>query len=187
MENDERQILERARNGDISAFKELVERYRQTIYYFALDLVGNHHDAEDLSQEVFIKVYQSLHRFRGDAKLSSWLYRITVNTFIDRYRKKSRVEYPGNGIPDQFLMQDPEKSGPERHTESRLMQHHIERALHRLTGKERSIFVLRHYNDLSLKEIANVLNISVGTVKSMLFRAIQKLQKQLSFYHRELD
>jgi len=87
--NDEQVLIQRARIGEMSAFRELVEQYKKKIYYLSLDLTGNHHDAEDLSQEVFIKAYRSLKNFRGDAKFNSWLYRITVNTCISQRRKKS--------------------------------------------------------------------------------------------------
>ncbi|UCE05915.1 MAG: sigma-70 family RNA polymerase sigma factor, partial [bacterium] len=87
--NEEQVLIECARNGEMGAFRELVERYKKKIYYLSLDLTGNHHDAEDLSQEVFIKAYRNLKKFRGDAKFNSWLYRIMVNTCISQRRKKS--------------------------------------------------------------------------------------------------
>jgi len=86
---EEQVLVQRMQQGDMLAFRELVERYKKNIYYLSYDLTGNHHDAEDLSQEVFIKAFRSMSNFRGDAKLSSWLYRITVNTAISQKRKKS--------------------------------------------------------------------------------------------------
>ena len=77
--NEEQVLVECAHNGEMGAFRELVERYKKKVYYLSFDLTGNHHDAEDLSQEVFIKAYRSLKNFRGDAKLNSWLYRINRN------------------------------------------------------------------------------------------------------------
>ncbi len=185
--NDEQVLVERARNGEMGAFRELVERYKKKIYYLSLDLTGNHHDAEDLSQEVFIKAYRSLKKFRGDAKFNSWLYRITVNTCISQRRKKSvsamtlQEDFDGNS-DQQYFAKETSFLNPEQSAEAGLMQQHIDNALQQLTRRERSIFVLRHYNDLSLKEIAQILKITEGTVKSMLFRGIQKLQKELSFY-----
>ena len=188
--NDEQQLVERARNGEMGAFRELVERYKKKIYYLSLDLTGNHHDAEDLSQEVFIKAYRSLKKFRGDAKFNSWLYRITVNTCISQKRKKSvsamtlQEDFDSENTSQQFSQKE-SMHNPEHSAEAGLMQQHIDNALQQLTPRERSIFVLRHYNDLPLKEIAHILKITEGTVKSMLFRGIQKLQKELSFYRRE--
>lgn len=189
--NEEQVLVQRARNGEMGAFRELVERYKKKIYYLSLDLTGNHHDAEDLSQEVFIKAYRSLKNFRGDAKFNSWLYRITVNTCISQRRKKSvsamtlQEDFEIDSSPWDF--NDGESSNnPERNAESGLIQQHIEQALQQLTPRERSVFVLRHYNDLPLKEIAQILKITEGTVKSMLFRAIQRLRKELSFYQEEI-
>ena len=80
--NDEQVLVERARSGEMGAFRELVERYKKKIYYLSLDLTGNHHDAEDLSLKVFIKVYRSLKKFRGDAKFNSCFYRIAVKIIL---------------------------------------------------------------------------------------------------------
>lgn len=189
--NDEQLLIQRARNGELGAFRELVERYKKKIYYLSLDLTGNHHDAEDLSQEVFIKAFRSLKDFRGEAKFNSWLYRIAVNTCISQRRKKSlsamtlQHDFEGDETP-QYFSDGKSAHNPENSAEAGLMQQHIENALQRLTPRERSVFVLRHYNDLRLKEIAQVLKITEGTVKSMLFRAMQRLQKELAFYKKEI-
>ncbi len=189
--NEEQVLVQRARNGEMGAFRELVERYKKKIYYLSLDLTGNHHDAEDLSQEVFIKAYRSLKDFRGEAKFNSWLYRITVNTCISQRRKKSvaamtlQEDFDSDSTP-QYFSKSESIQNPERSAEAGLMQLHIENALQQLTPRERSVFVLRNYNDMSLKEIAQILKIKEGTVKSMLFRAIQRLQKKLAFYKREI-
>jgi len=188
--NEEQVLIERARNGEMGAFRKLVERYKKKIYYLSLDLTGNHHDAEDLSQEVFIKAYRSLKNFRGEAKFNSWLYRITVNTCISQKRKKSvsamtlQEDFDDDSAQQQFS-NGGSNHNPEHSAEAGLMQQHIDNALQCLTPRERSIFVLRHYNDLPLKEIAQILKITEGTVKSMLFRGIQKLQKELSFYRED--
>ncbi|OQX95447.1 hypothetical protein B6I21_05400 [candidate division KSB1 bacterium 4572_119] len=191
MLREEQVLVQRARDGDRTAFRELVERYKKQIYYLAYDLTGNHHDAEDLSQEVFIKVFRSLKKFRGDAKLSSWLYRITVNTCISKQRKKSlaamqlRENFEQEGETDKQFHSSGQNANPEKGAESGLMRKNIETALTNLSPREKSIFVLRHYHDLPLKEIAATLNINIGTVKSMLFRAIKKMQHELSFYKED--
>jgi len=177
----EAEILERAQKGEIAAFQEIVERYKKNVYYLALDLTGNHEDAEDLSQDVFIRAYQSIARFRGEAKLSSWLYRITVNTHINSKRKKSLrliSIYPQKEGEPEIQVADP---SPDPHTEveSRHVQKDIDSALDQLTPRERAVFVLRHYNDLMLEDIAKTLEISEGTVKSLLFRACRRLRKEI--------
>lgn len=188
MANGELSIVQSSPEIDPVSFRELVESHKKNVYYLALDLTGNHHDAEDLSQEVFIKAFRAMKDFRGDAKWSSWLYRITVNTYIDEKRKKTHQLVP---IPEEHseeeevhtsgYLSDP-RSNPQRDLESKAIQKHIEEAMQKLTPRERSVFVLRHYNDLILKEIGEVLNISEGTVKSLLFRAIKRMQKELAFY-----
>lgn len=190
--NEERVLVERAQNGEVAAFRELVERHKKKVYYLALDLTGNHYDAEDLSQEVFIKAFQSIQTFRSEGKMSSWLYRITVNTNINQYRRKSFKARKLQESYDELSDSQNRSFGvsqikdPEESAEAGMIQKHIDQALGRLTPRERSIFVLRHYNDLSLKEIALIHKVKEGTIKSMLFRSIKKLQKELSFYREEL-
>lgn len=186
--NEEQTLVERISRGESSAFQELVEQNKKKVYYLALDIVGNHHDAEDISQEVFLKVFRSFKTFKRDSKLSSWLYRITVNASIDHLRKKSAVP---EKMQDEFLEEQLEHnpagslefaSNPERRAENQILQERIESALQKISAQERSAFVLRHYHDLMLKDIAEAMNISVGTVKSYLFRGIRKLQKELATY-----
>lgn len=188
---DERVLIDRAKNGEGPAFKELVDRFKVNIYRLAFDMIGNRHDAEDVAQEVFLKAYRSLALFRGDAKFGTWIYRITVNACYDHKSKRSftamkpkeELEEDENMKP---LYHAEREHDPQVKAESSLMQMHIEQALEKLSPRERSIFVLRHYSDLPLKEIARILRISEGTVKSMLFRALQRLQRELSFYRNDL-
>jgi len=186
---DDRKLVERAREGGGAAFRVLVERYMKKVYAVALDMTGNHHEAEDISQDVFLKAYGSLPRFRGRAGVSTWLYRMTVNACIDRSRKKAWKAMKPKGIElDENIQQDKQSrntlSQPEHEMERTLMQQYIRRALDGLTERERAIFVLRHYHALPLKEIADCLNVTEGTVKSTLFRAIKRLQGMLAPYVR---
>jgi RNA polymerase sigma-70 factor (ECF subfamily) len=173
-------------------FDRVVDRHQRSIFRLALGLTGNHHDAEDLAQQTFLKAYQSLNGFRGEASLGSWLHRIAVNTHIDRQRGHSEaVRRTQRSLDDR----DHEVSSaarlhavdnPETRTESATIQRHIEQALQVLSPRERAVFVLRHYQQLKLREIASVLDVSEGTVKSVLFRALRRLRKALSFYRPEL-
>ena len=164
----------------MDAFRELVDGARNGIYRLAYDLTGSRDEAEDLSQEVFIKAYRSLGSFRGEARWSTWLYRITMNTYLDGKKNKTRsiMEYRAD-TEDHTDSQD---ITPDRSAEARLIQEHVEAALGSLSPRERSVFVLRHYHDLPLKNIAKTLDITEGTVKALLFRAIGRLQKELAFY-----
>jgi RNA polymerase sigma-70 factor (ECF subfamily) len=186
---DEKLLINRAQGGDMDAFRELVERSKIATYRLAYDLTGNRHDAEDLSQEVYVRAFRSLKAFRGDAKWSTWLYRITVNICYDHRRShlKKGLEYrddlEGNDIMTPHARGT---SNPESSVEAGMIQGHIESALTALSPQERSVFVLRHYHHLQLKEIAETLKIAEGSVKSYLFRAIKRLQKQLEFYRPDL-
>jgi RNA polymerase sigma-70 factor (ECF subfamily) len=180
--------VERAQNGDKAAFRELVERYKHQVYYLALDMLSNPQDAEDMSQEVFIKAYRYLNSFRGDAKFGSWIYRITINTCIDQRRKKfmksikQTQTLDEKALPRQVSISVDPGTHPEKKAEASLMQKHIDQALRKLTDKERAIFILRHYQQKKFREIATIRRITVGSAKGTLFRAIQKLQKELAFY-----
>ena len=190
---EERILIKQAQNGDMSAFRELVEKYKRRIVFFAYDLTGNYQDAEDLSQEVFIKMFQSVKELRNETSLSSWLFRITVNTWISQTRtgnfKLRRKQEPleEEKLSSHNIFSELSGGNPEKSTEASLMQQHIRRALQELSLRERSVFVLRHYHDLRLREIAGVLNIAEGTVKSLLYRAIKKLQKSLAFYRQNIE
>ena len=188
---DEQLLINSAQRGDTEAFRELVERSKINVYRLAYDLTGNSHDAEDLSQEVFIKAHRALPGFRGDSKWATWLYRITVNTCYDHRETKSRrpMEYREDiGNTDSAGESDCTHNGiaPDKSAEAGMIQENIERALDTLTPQERSVFVLRHYHDLPLKEIASTLSLAEGTVKSYLFRALRRLQQELAFYKNDL-
>jgi RNA polymerase sigma-70 factor (ECF subfamily) len=180
MTNDEQILIQNVQRGEMSAFQELVEKYKHKVYYMALDMTHNHHDAEDLSQEVFIKVFTAIKDFRGEAKLSSWLYRIAMNTLIDKTRRKHlklvELDEKVHETPSNTVNQEMELHALET-------QAQIQNALEKLPPRQKSIFVMRHYNDLMLREIAEVLGISEGTVKAQLFRAVQRLQKELGVLH----
>lgn len=179
-------LIQRAKSGDSSAFRQLVEKNKRKIYGLCFELTGEHESANDLSQEVFVKAFQNLETFRGEAGFSSWLYRIAVNLHINQTRKKmfSRLFTRETNYFDRKIL-EANYSDPERNAEARLIRENIENALAKLAPRERAIFVLRHHQDLPLKEIAEILKIKVGTVKSLLFRAIKKLQKELSFYKED--
>jgi len=182
---DENTIIEGMARGDQRAFRELVERYKKKVYYLALDMAGNAVDAEDISQEVFLKVYRSFSTFRRGAKLGSWLYRVTYNAAIDHLRSKGAVPEP---VDDQVLesrsaggagLAQGRMPDPAAAAEASDLQRRIARALEKVSPQEKAVFLLRHNEDLMLKDIAETLGLSIGSVKSYLFRAVRKLQKEL--------
>jgi len=168
------------------AFQELVETHKKRVYYLALDLTGNHHDAEDLAQDVFIKAYRAMDSFRGDAKVFTWLYRIAVNTHLNRRRKKA--------VRNMQLQEDFDRQADDsgalpdtdEQAQRQQMQSHIRASLDALSPRERSAFVLKHMNGLTIKDTAAAMDIAPGTVKSLLYRATRKLRDELAFYRDDL-
>jgi len=183
---DEKELIGRLAGGEPSAFRDLVEAHKKRVYFLALDMVRNPVDAEDISQEVFLKVFRSFRTFNREAGLGSWLYRIAYNACIDHLRKKAITPEPADnealetglrkGIPIAGAAEIPD---PVSAADLGYIRKRIEAALACVTPQEKAVFVLRHYEDLSLKEIAATLGLSLGSVKSYLFRAIQKLRKEL--------
>lgn len=188
MKEYEQRLALLASRGDQEAFRKIVEDNKKKIFYLAYDLTGSPQDAEDLSQEVFIKAFRSLTLFRGEASLSSWLYRITVNTYLDLRRKKSYIAGKYQQSIDEAVEADsvfdpnPTSGNPELFSESEQIQIHIDQALELLSPRERAVFIMRHYHGFSGKEVGKALAISTGTVKSLMSRAMKKLQKILGVY-----
>lgn len=167
-------------------FRELVETHKKRVYYLALDLTGNHHDAEDLAQDVFIKAFRALDSFRGDAKVFTWLYRITVNTHLNRRRKKAVRNMQ---LQEDFDRQEDDSGAlpkTDEHAQREQMQAHIQASLDALSPRERSAFVLKHMNGLTIKDTAAAMDVAPGTIKSLLYRATRKLRDELAFYQNDL-
>jgi RNA polymerase sigma-70 factor, ECF subfamily len=193
MAQNDQVLIDRLCSGDQSAFHDLVGRYKKKVYYLAYDITGDHHEAEDISQEVFMKIYRSLKTFRRDAKMSSWLHQITVNASIDSIRRKSvRRAKSGSELDNVETEENLVASGahnldPVRSTESIQIQNRITQALQKISPRERVVFVMCHYNGLKLKETAEILDVTLGTVKSLLFSAIKKLRKEISPFLHEYN
>lgn len=189
--DQETELIERARNGDKAAFKELVIKYKKLIYYMAYDFTRCREDAEDVSQEVFIKAYRYLNKFRGDSKFSSWLYAITVNTSLSYKSKKSYLAMKtSENIEDLIELQSVKSIShgisPERAAESNFIKQSIEKALQKLTHRQRTIFIMRNLSGMSFNEIMEILKLRQGTVRSANFKALRILRKGLAFYESEI-
>lgn len=191
MSDNEARLIQRLQAGESSAFQEFVETHQRRVFALAYNFTRNVQDAEDLSQEAFIKVFRGIAEFRGEAQLSSWLHRIVINLALNRRRKKALTEmelwenFEGDEQHRAQTSAAPEYN-PESMTEARFMRAHLRQALAKLSEQQRTIFVLRHDGDMPLQQISAALKLSEGTVKSQLFRALRKLQKHLSFYKAEL-
>jgi len=169
--------------GDPSAFRDFVEAYKRKVYGLAYEMTRNHDDAEDISQVSFMKVHRSIGTIRPGRGLNTWLYQIVYHTSLDHIRKKSF--YPREALPSlasEPLFNEPPDpaAGPERAAEAACLRRRIDEALAKVSERERAVFILRHYHDLKVKEIALALGVSLGAAKSYLFRSIRKLQKELA-------
>ncbi len=193
MRDESPQLVERLRAGDPAAFREMVECYQRDVYALAYDLCGNHHDAEDLSQEVFIKAFRAIGSFRADARLGSWLYRITMNAHIDNKRRKPvqlmsiDARNDDDAQPLEHMLEFASSDArPDQTAGVARFQVAVENALDALSTQERTVFVLRHYHDMKIGEISQSLSIAEGTVKSLLFRSMRKLRDRLAQYRDEV-
>ena len=174
-------LIPRATGGDPAAFQALVERHRPMVYRVAYQFAGNHHDAEDIAQDVFLKVFRSLDRFRYDAQLTSWLYRIVMNACIDhRRRQKSGGWVPGEEAEGTLLNMPEESPGPEARAYGGEIGQAIEAEIGRLPAGQRVIFIMRHHQGLKLTEIAEALGLAEGTVKRQLHAAVHRLRHALT-------
>lgn len=176
----EKEIIERVLGGDANAFEELVLRYEKTVYSLAVRMVSDREDAADMTQEAFIKAYNSLSSFRGDSRFSVWLYRITTNVCLDFLRSKSRRPQLSLTVVDdadedvQLDIPDP-AADPEDQLMKRLGMQSLSEGLKLLPDKQRQILVMRELGGMSYAEIGAALSLEEGTVKSRIFRARKKL------------
>lgn len=175
-------LISRAAGGDPTAFQALVEQHRSMVYRVAYQFAGNHYDAEDIAQEVFIKVYRSLDRFRQDAQLTSWLYRIAMNACIDHRRRQSPAASAAFGEEAEHkLLNTPEETpGPEERAYAGELGEVLESEISRLPQGQRIVFVMRHHQGLKLSEIAEALGLAEGTVKRQLHAAVHRLRHVLT-------
>ena len=176
----EAQIVRKVLEGDVNAFETLVVEYEKNVYAITQRMTGNAEDAADMTQETFIKAYNSLQSFRGDSKFSVWLYRIASNVCLDFLRSRSRKPTVSLSVEDdegeegQLDIAD-ESQSPELLMERGLTRDAVRRGLDTLPPDYRQILLLREIQGLSYDEIAAVLEIEVGTVKSRIFRARKRL------------
>ncbi len=176
----EAQIVRRVLEGDVNAFEDLVTEHEKGVYAIAQRMTGNAEDAADMTQETFIKAYNSLSAFRGDSKFSVWLYRIATNVCLDFLRSRSRKPTVSLSVEDddgeetQLDIAD-ESQSPEQLLERGLTRDAVRRGLKSLSPEYRQILLLREIQGLSYEEIAEALALEVGTVKSRIFRARKRL------------
>lgn len=181
-------IVQRVQNGEVSAFNQLVQKYRQPLFSTIYNMTGNREDATDITQEVFIKAFQSIKRFRGQASFYTWLYRIAVNsciTFIKRAKRQRFINYETIDetlVSSEILEYFTAKTKAEKGALLKELQEKLNEALQKLSPKHRIVVILHEVEGMSHKEIADITRTSEGTVRSRLHYAKKMLQAFLQEY-----
>ncbi len=184
----EHELIEQARAGDQEAFCVLARSYQRRIYALALHYTRDPYEAEDLSQEVWLRAYRALGSFRGEAGFYTWLRKITVNTFLNQQREMKTM-YSGErkafvmgklvSLEELGLSPVKPQQAPEEKLHQQLMAEKVMAGMGELTAQQRLIFLLKHREGMTYEEIAQACAISTGTVKKALFRAVNRLREYL--------
>jgi len=179
--NDEQFFLRQLKEGNESAWTKLIDEFRDKVYRTALSYIPFSDDAEDVAQEVFIEVYKSIGSFRQDASLSTWIYRITVNKSLNLL-KKNRKYYSVRPIEEYELFEPQHGLDADQASATIIRKEqrkHIQQAIQTLPDRQAMVFVMHKIEGRSYKEIAEILDISIPSVESLMFRAKNALQKKL--------
>lgn len=178
----DRELMQRLASGDREALSPLMERHSKRVYRIALSYLRDADDALDAVQDTFVKAFQNAARWDPTSEVAPWLMRIAVNHSIDQYRRGKRrgVHHTPlvDGDHDERIVA--QEASPERHAQGKELGEKIARALETLPEGYRAVFVLRHYDGMSLEEISGTLKLSLGTVKSSLHRATHRLRERLA-------
>jgi RNA polymerase sigma-70 factor (ECF subfamily) len=187
LNSSEDELVRRAQSADMDAFCLLAQKFERRIYSLALHYCRNHQDAEDLSQEVWLKTYQAINTFKGESSFYTWLRKITINCFLNHQRARS-FRWRGETTPVQLVDVDSIKAvaclaqaaDSEKVLLNRIMVEKVMQALSELTSQQRLIFLLKHHEEMTYEEIAKAVGCSAGTAKKSMFRAVTKLREHLN-------
>ena len=184
MEASDLAVVARVKAGDHDAFRHLVERHSRSVFRLAYRLTGHEQDAEDVVQETFLKAFREIRRFEARSSFATWLYRITVNCSHDLLRQRPRagsrpsLDDPEGGIARE-LADGSAAADPLRELVSRRIDERVRTAMNELSDQERSAFVMRHFEGLSIEDIGRVLGLKTSAAKHSIFRAVHKLRRAL--------
>ncbi|MEA1877471.1 MAG: RNA polymerase sigma factor [Bacteroidota bacterium] len=180
---DNPDLVQRVKEGNQAAFRELVETYQQLVVNTALGFAGNREDANDISQEVFLEIFRSIDSFREQSALSTWIYRITITRSLNHIRREKR--YSGHIREDDIRNSaETQLDKPDKSLESADRKMILHQALGSLPKNQQIAFTLHNYEDLPYKEIASIMKRSVSSVESLIFRARKNLQKKLWVWYK---
>ncbi len=180
----ELKLVERSKGGDLTAFEDLVLMYQKRIYNLSFRMMGNEEDACDMTQEAFLKAFKSIGKFNSKSAFGTWVYRIAVNTCIDELRKRKKVKlYPivhnDNLKGDGSRLIVDTGDLPEERIERRETAEQVQRAINNLAKEHKAVIILRDIQGKTYSEVANILKLNIGTVKSRISRARQSLKEEL--------
>ncbi|RRB02937.1 RNA polymerase sigma factor [Larkinella rosea] len=186
----ESELIAALKAGRESAFRMLVETYQDKVYHIALVIVQQPQEAEDIAQEVFIEVYQTVRQFREEARLTTWLYRITTSKALAHHRKRKAQKRFSIltslfGLNNEVLHHPPDFHHPGVSLEQNEEMKMLFKAIDKLADTQKVAFILHYIDEQSHREIAEVMEVSVSAVESLLHRAKQNLRKQLTPYYKE--
>jgi RNA polymerase sigma-70 factor, ECF subfamily len=190
LDTDDKILVARCKEGDRRAFQTIVSKYERRVYGIVIGMIRDKEEAWDLTQDVFVKIYRYLGTFEGNSALYTWIYRITVNSCLDYLRKKRiyKVEYDDSrgqkaSVEVLFPLTGQASSGtPQKRLLREELMEKVNEALGQLSPKHKQMIILREVEGLAYQEIADVLEISIGTVMSRLFHARKHMQRILSKY-----
>lgn len=188
--SNETELIEQLKHGDESAFKVIVEQWQDMVYNTILGIVQNETEAEDLAQDVFIKVFEKISTFKGDSKFSTWLYRIATTTALDHLRSKKRKKRFGflqslGGGGTEEKEQVPDFHHPGISLDNKERSAVLFKAIAALPENQKAAYTLHKLEGLSYRDVSEVLNTTVSAVESLMSRANQNLRKQLEEYYNK--
>lgn len=189
---DDKELIQRLSNHDETAFREIVEKYETLVYNACYHILQKSVDAEDIAQEVFIEVFESIHQFRHESKLSTWLYRISINKSLNHLRKNKWKAFMSSidgsqGKSNsrlQLEMEDASANNSPETIEYKERNAILQKAMDSLPENQRIAFTLCKFEELSYQEISGIMNLSISSIESLIHRAKINLQKKLVKYYK---
>jgi RNA polymerase sigma-70 factor, ECF subfamily len=181
MEESDPALVSSALRGNQDAFRSLTERYSLAVFHLAYRITANENDAEDVTQETFLRAFRNLKQYQSRSLFSTWLYRIAVNYALDLLRQRKRFVVPVPADPEENWLQEIACPKPtaERLVLSSEIRENLREAMAHLTAQERAALVLRHFHELSIDEISRNLGLNANATKHSIFRAVRKLRRAL--------
>ena len=186
------EFIEALREGTNKAYAQLLEEYQQKVFATCISFVPNQEDAEDIAQEVFVEIFNSIEKFKGESKLSTWIYRIATNKCLEFIRKKNAKKrfgfmqsLMGNDLPIDRSSYFTEFNHPGVQLENKEKTEILFAAIHKLPEAQRVVYTLNKIDDLSYKEVSEITDKSVSSIESLLFRAKKNLKTLLYEYYKK--